>query len=115
MFSKALKNIILLISFFAVTCFSGTKICAAPAADQVKSETSYNHSQQFPNGELERVLHPSAAGWNITTQKNLIPFALSQGTIGYHEQVSFKSPVIKISSLRVKDYLVHIHPYHHFW
>ena len=115
MISKAIKNIFLLVSFFAVTCFSTSKICAETGAEQVKNETIADPTQQFPNGELERVQHPSTGGWNITSHRNLASLALSQGTFVYQEQPSLKGSVVKISSLRVKDYLLHIHPYHHFW
>ena len=115
MAGNPIKNIIILIFFFTVACFSTSKICAAPGAEQVKNETLGNPTQQFPNGELERVQHPSAPGWNITAQKNFVPLSLSQGTFVYHEQISLKTPLVKTSSLRVKDYLLHIHPSHHFW
>jgi hypothetical protein len=115
MAGKTLKNIFILVFFFAVTCFSNNKICAEPGAEQVKNETLANSCQQFPNGELERVQHPSAAGWNITAQKNFVPLALSQGTFVYTEQNFFKNSLVKTSSLRIKDYLLHIHPSHHFW
>ncbi|HMK25205.1 MAG TPA: hypothetical protein VK483_04180 [Chitinophagaceae bacterium] len=114
MISKALKNIFILV-FFVVTSFSTNKICAANGASQVKNEIAANFSQEFPNGELERVQHPSAAGWNITALKNLASAALSQGVFVYKEQIFFKSPLVKTSSLRIKDYLFHIHPSHHFW
>ena len=113
--SKALKNIFILVFFFAVTCFSSNKTCAANGAEQIKNEIPGNFSQEFPNGELERVHHPSSAGWNSTTQKNLVPAALSQGAFVYKEQIFFKSSLVKTSSLRIKDYLFHIHPSHHFW
>ena len=115
MVSKALKNIFILVFFFTFTCFGSNKICAANGAEQVKHETLGNFSQGFPNGELERVQHPSAAGWNSTAQKNVVPATLSQETFIYNEQVFFKSPLVKTSSLRIKDYLFHIHPSHHFW
>jgi hypothetical protein len=115
MFGKALKNIILLVSFFAVNCFSTNKIYAETGAGQVRTETIADPTLQFPNGELERVQHPSTAGWNITAHRNLASLALSQGTFDRKEQPSLKGSVVKISSLRVKDYLLHIHPYHHFW
>jgi hypothetical protein len=115
MFSKALKNIFIPVFFFAVTCFSGNKICAEPGGKQVGNEALGNFSQEFPNGELERVQHPSAAGWNTTAQKNVVTSSLLQRTVDYTAVSSLKRPQVKTSSLRIKDYLFHIHPSHHFW
>ncbi|MGB3007738.1 MAG: hypothetical protein WBC06_14570 [Chitinophagaceae bacterium] len=115
MTGKMIKNIILLIFLFAVTCLRSNRINAAPVILKAQSKILANCKQHSSNGELERVHLFSAQGRNITGQRNISPLTLPQGIFIYEKQISFTSSVVKSYLLRVKDYLLHIHPSHHFW
>jgi hypothetical protein len=112
---KPVKFFLTLLLFFAVAFSSVIKACPDQSAQLVTNESFAFREQKAPNQDLERVHQPAVTGGQVAVQKNLVSSDQLSVLASHQPGVATQNLVIRFSSLLIKDYLLHIHPSHHFW